>query len=211
MNRKSITIVGVSMVTVALAAMPSLALATTAQAPAGTTLAAGVPVKAQSTNFVINDTVGNVSCNHVELTGEVTTNGGSHFTSSISNAAFTDCADEKFRIDNSTNVSGVNPWRMQVQQPDAGGNIIAHLLPASGSTLQFTAQFQAFGISVGTCSYKKSTLQFEGTEASDVLSVAAGEALELEAGKPELCGEVFEVAGAFQTTSQGNKLTVDMS
>lgn len=82
------------------------------------------------------------------------------------------CSIGEISTDVAGNASTSAPWTLQFQQPDAGGNIVAHLLPASGGVIRFTAQPQVFGFSVATCNYSASSIQLSGNGSSNVYSIA---------------------------------------
>jgi hypothetical protein len=204
-----------------LLALPTVAQATTQQAPKGTALKAGAPFKMQTKTLRAwteeeGEPGPSLICFHGELTGEVVTNGVEKPTNKINGSKFSNCivsepGGEEFNADVSTNAKE-NPWTLEFQQPK--GTYFAHLLPATGNKLRIKVQVQIGGFDVATCVYASDSanpltpFNFIGGENTNTLETIFS-FFELQAGFPGFCGETMTTEATYEMTSGANAVFVD--
>jgi hypothetical protein len=170
-------------------------------------LANGSNVRWQSSTFKaqMESPSGALACTSSEFEGEATKNQGETAEISVSKTTMTGCTFFGLATDVTTNAAE-KPWKLRLQSANESGQFTAHLVPASGSTIQFNAKVQLFGATFATCDYTASTLQFMGEESSDVLHLEGSGQLTLQsasgAGAAE-CGKTGTVLGEAQLESGG--------
>jgi hypothetical protein len=203
MSRKVLTVLVPITAIVVSMAIPSLAQATQAQCGATGECASNATIRLQTTNFklVTQAPEFTIKCTAGTLAGTLNSSQAENLEGPITSDKFTGC-ESGLTEDVSTNAAAAK-WSLQIQQPDANGQVTAHLVPSAGNSLSFTVQDQLFGSSVATCVYSGSTIQLMNTEQSDVFTVEGKEQLVLTASNnPELCGTVNttkgDVSGSFQ-------------
>jgi hypothetical protein len=220
MSKKILTVLAPVAALIAFMVVPAIAQATSLQAPAGIPLGVGGAVKGQSVNLVTDQANGHhLECAHSEFNGTVASTGGEDVTGNITSSAFSHpCATNVSNVtaDITTNTSSTAPWKLQLQQPEASGQVTGHILPnAAGGFVKFTAQLQLFeSFDVGTCNFRASSVQLMGSTASHIASVEGTNQFELEAGSGSECGTAGEKAtlqGEIQFSSGTNKVFVDMT
>jgi hypothetical protein len=181
----------------AFMAVPSVAQATQVQCGAAQ-CAANALIRGQGTKAFISQTQTphtEQKCTASSFQGAVQSARGVHADGHITTATFTGCTvfDQSgtHTIHISTNASAAAPWKVQIQQPDAAGNVTAHILPAAGSSIQFSAQIQEFGFSVATCHFQSTDVQLQGTEQLDTATVEGQFQLHgRQEGLAGLCGTI---------------------
>lgn len=226
MSKKITTVLAGVAALLLLAAIPMAAFATTAQAPAGTALFKGAPIKAFSENltFELNSGPGiDVQCKESILEGELTNAGHGtpdHLTIQFKEGSFTEKGGGSCAVDgvgggvtmdfisNLQKKGAGKHWDMQIQQPDPDTKvIIAHL---SASPIQFELQVQADKtLDAGTCHYEVNELQLTGKEGSNTFTIT--KAAFTGGGTLTSCGNGGSLTGDLRLSSGGNNLAVDMN
>jgi hypothetical protein len=68
-----------------------------------------------------------------------------------------------------SNASAAAVWQFEAQQPEADGTLIAHLQPATGKELEYTAEVQMGGLTIATCTDASKGIQMTGREGEETL------------------------------------------
>jgi hypothetical protein len=216
MSKKILTALVPVAAIVAFMALPALAQATQAQCGASE-CASNAVVKGQSTNLSITtqNPAGTLTCSHAEFEGHLNNNQGETIDGTATKDVFssTGCTANGVHSIVTTNVS-TNNWQVQVQQPEASGQITAHV---TGSPIEVTVKPQVFGVTVATCKFSGTSVQLMGTAQSNVMTIEGTEQFTLSSStSEEICGVVGttkgDLTGSFiSTDSSGNAAVVHMS
>jgi hypothetical protein len=227
MSKKILTVLAPVAAIVAFMAIPALAQATTTQC--GTVLCAnGAGIVGQSSNLVTttSNPTGELKCTGSEFQGTINAAQAVNIEGSVTKDVLSGCTANKVLAHVWTNASTEmereqrtmadeqeqkkdGPWTLQIQQPEASGHVVAHLLPHTGSKIEFTVQIQVFGFSVATCMYaaqdgsgNATSIQLEGTEQVDTLSVTGSNQFVLTESNSSECGTVGTTKGTLTGTIQ---------
>jgi hypothetical protein len=223
MSKKILTALAPVAAIVVFTALPALAQATQAQCGA-----AECPVlfelRFQSSNLQMQIQTGEkdegaISCASTTFEGTLN-NQSSTLPGKILFGSQAGCTAKGVSTDIKSNLSA-EPlgWRWSIQQPEADGQVTAHITPDPAGTIRFTSQVQIFGASVATCVFEATSIQLMGNEHSDTLAIEGSNQftlIERSGIAASECGTVGttkgDLTGSFQLeTKSGAAVVVHMS
>lgn len=203
--KKRICATLIALVAVGVAA--SAAQATELIGPEAKEVANGAAARVVSANLTAETSAGAVTCTSSTFEGEVTADQGEAVKEKLTKSSLSGCTAFGLKADVSTNVSSEKPWTLEIQKPAENEHLTAHLVPSSGSELQFNVQVQLFGSSVATCDFTASSVQFAGEAGSNHLTIEGSNQLKKKSGSSTCGGETGTLSGELEDEANGEWTT----